>query len=205
VESGQSLIFGLFGSEQQRSAGSGTFYTCRDKEAINYKYYGEHRQSYCEYEPKDDSDAMEAQDAEVVVDQVEEQELTTQKTVQTSGGSLEALVSKYREKLIMARDMGLILPDSILILLEDFSDSETGHEVRDLEYGMQGEDVRKLQTVLINEGYEIPDGPSIYFRNQTKMALAQYQADNGIYPSVGYFGSITRKQMKDSGVEGLWW
>lgn len=77
--------------------------------------------------------------------------------------------------------------------------------VRDLEYGMSGDDVKQLQTVLISLGYSIPAGPTYFFGGQTQAALSLYQSQNGVNPSVGYFGSITRAKMKITNVEGLWW
>jgi hypothetical protein len=77
--------------------------------------------------------------------------------------------------------------------------------VRDLTVGMSGEDVRMLQTLLMGKGYAIPAGATGYFAHQTKAALSAYQKDTGVKPSIGYFGSITRSQMKGAGLEGLWW
>lgn len=77
--------------------------------------------------------------------------------------------------------------------------------IRDLEYGMQGPDVKMLQILLINQGYSIPAGPTDYFGKQTQYALDAYQVTNNIAPRGGYFGPITRAQMKSTGLEGLWW
>lgn len=83
--------------------------------------------------------------------------------------------------------------------------------VRDLTVGMEGEDVRMLQELLIAEKV----GPAAaeltrvtatgYFSSYTKNALGEYQQKNGILPYVGYFGVITRNQMKAAGLTGLWW
>jgi len=77
--------------------------------------------------------------------------------------------------------------------------------VRDLTGGMTGEDVRRLQTLLIAKGYSINAGPTGYFGSQTRAALAQYQSDFGISPAQGYFGERTRAQMKAAGLADLWW
>jgi len=77
--------------------------------------------------------------------------------------------------------------------------------VRDLKYGSEGNDVRTLQTILINQGYSIPAGVTGYFFSQTQSALAKYQAANGIAPAIGYVGPITRMQMKNANLSGLWW
>jgi peptidoglycan hydrolase-like protein with peptidoglycan-binding domain len=83
--------------------------------------------------------------------------------------------------------------------------------VRDLYLTMSGEDVRQLQELLIR----VNTGPAArelarvtatgYFSTYTKNALGEYQLANGIVPYVGYFGVITRTQMKAAGMSGLWW
>ncbi len=91
------------------------------------------------------------------------------------------------------------------------SDSKNLSFVRDLTVGMEGEDVRLLQKILIdqNVGQKALElariGATGYFVNYTRDALAEYQAKYAIIPSVGYFGSITRTQMKYLGIQGLWW
>lgn len=83
--------------------------------------------------------------------------------------------------------------------------------VRDLEIGMEGEDVKQLQILLNSLGYNLTiSGPgssgneTTIFGNLTKNALSKYQLNNNITPSVGYFGPKTREQMKIAGVEGWW-
>lgn len=80
-----------------------------------------------------------------------------------------------------------------------------GPAVRDLFFGASGDDVRALQTLLISQGYSIPAGATGLFAHQTQSALSRYQAANGIAPAAGYFGPITRAQMKAAGLQGLWW
>lgn len=69
---------------------------------------------------------------------------------------------------------------------------------RDLELGMEGDDVRTLQTFLIqqNKGPQAQAlanvGATGYFGPLTQAALAEYQAAVGITPAVGYFGPVTR-------------
>lgn len=77
--------------------------------------------------------------------------------------------------------------------------------VRDLEFGMAGQDVSLLQSILIGQGYSIPSGATGRFLWETRAALAAYQSDNGIKPAVGMFGSVTRAQMKAAGIAGIWW
>lgn len=63
---------------------------------------------------------------------------------------------------------------------------------RDLTIGSTGADVTALQTWLIARGYSIPAGATGYFGTQTRAAVSAYQAANGISPTAGYFGPITR-------------
>lgn len=87
----------------------------------------------------------------------------------------------------------------------------TSTEVRDLTLTFEGEDVKMLQQILIakNTGPKALAlagiGATGYFGTYTRDALAEYQAPNGIVPAIGYFGSITRAQMKAAGLTGLWW
>ncbi len=77
--------------------------------------------------------------------------------------------------------------------------------VRDLTLEDTGADVTALQNLLISEGYSIPAGATGYFGSQTLSALAAYQSANGISPSAGYFGPLTRDKMKSQNLSGLWW
>jgi hypothetical protein len=84
--------------------------------------------------------------------------------------------------------------------------------VRDLELGMTGDDVLALQKLLNANGTPVAaSGPgsagdeTTYFGALTKAALAKYQAAHGIAPAAGYFGPLTRAQMKAAGLAGLWW
>lgn len=63
---------------------------------------------------------------------------------------------------------------------------------RDLTIGSTGPDVVALQTWLIAHGFLIPAGPTGYFGTQTRAAVSAFQAANGIQPTAGYFGPITR-------------
>lgn len=75
----------------------------------------------------------------------------------------------------------------------------------DLEYGDTGENVVKLQDLLISQGHPIPAGATGSFLEQTRDALTAYQVDNNISPAIGYFGATTRAQMKTAGLDGIWW
>jgi hypothetical protein len=90
--------------------------------------------------------------------------------------------------------------------------SASGMSVRDLELGMTGNDVLALQkllnangSVLAAAGAGSPGNETDYFGSLTQAALATYQAAHRIAPAAGYFGSITRAQMKTAGLSGLWW
>ena len=73
---------------------------------------------------------------------------------------------------------------------------------RDLELGMTGEDVRRLQQFLNAPGFLVaetdagsPGQETTYFGALTQKALARYQASNSISPAAGYFGPITRAKL----------
>ena len=68
-----------------------------------------------------------------------------------------------------------------------------------LTVGSTGADVVALQTALISAGYNIPSIASGaaakgYFGSQTKAAVMQYQAANGV-PSTGFVGPLTRAKL----------
>ncbi|OGG45608.1 hypothetical protein A2673_00010 [Candidatus Kaiserbacteria bacterium RIFCSPHIGHO2_01_FULL_50_13] len=78
---------------------------------------------------------------------------------------------------------------------------------RSLDVGSTGTDVRALQQFLNNNGYTIaksgpgsPGNETETFGGLTRVALAAYQAANGISPAVGYFGPLTRSHIAGSGV-----
>ncbi|MDR3547725.1 MAG: DUF5011 domain-containing protein [Candidatus Pacebacteria bacterium] len=82
---------------------------------------------------------------------------------------------------------------------------------RNLTMGMSGSDVKELQLLLIAQDAGSAAlalshiGATGYFSTYTRKALAEYQKAHSINPANGYFGSITRKQMKTAGLSGLWW
>lgn len=65
----------------------------------------------------------------------------------------------------------------------------------DMTVGRSGVEVTNLQKFLINRGHSIGAGATGFFGEQTRGALAQFQAQNGIYPSVGMFGPLTRSKV----------
>ena len=75
----------------------------------------------------------------------------------------------------------------------------TAQFTRNLTVGSQGEDVRTLQQYLNATGFKIAEsGPGSpgketnLFGSLTRVALAKWQAANGISPASGYFGPLTR-------------
>ena len=116
-----------------------------------------------------------------------------------------AIIRSYKNLFLEAMRMGISLPVNILRILDIATADAQSFGVRDLEYGMEGEDVRMLQELLMREGYEIPAGATGYFGFQTEYALDAYQVANNIAPRGGYFGEITRAQMSAVGMSGLWW
>jgi peptidoglycan hydrolase-like protein with peptidoglycan-binding domain len=84
-------------------------------------------------------------------------------------------------------------------------------EVRDLYFGLTGDDVVKLQQILISTATGSSSealakvGATGYFGPLTQAALAEWQAANGVTPALGYFGTITRAKMKTLALAGIWW
>ena len=71
--------------------------------------------------------------------------------------------------------------------------------IQNLTVGSLGDDVKNLQIYLNAKGYTVAMfGPGSvgqetnFFGRLTRAALARFQKDNNIYPSIGYFGPITR-------------
>lgn len=80
----------------------------------------------------------------------------------------------------------------------NFSSNFSGTSVsQDLTLGSSGSGVVTLQSKLVSQGYlTMPPGVGFgYFGPLTQAALSNYQAAQGISPSVGYFGPITRAHM----------
>lgn len=68
---------------------------------------------------------------------------------------------------------------------------------RDLTLGASGADVTNLQKFLISKGYSIPAGATGYYGEQTRGAVSQFQAAQGIGPALGYnFGPQTRARVQ---------
>jgi uncharacterized repeat protein (TIGR02543 family) len=83
---------------------------------------------------------------------------------------------------------------------------------RDLELGMTGSDVLALQKLLNANGFSLAasgvgsaGNETDYFGTLTQAAVAAYQKANGVTPTAGYFGPLTRASMTAKGISGLWW
>ena len=75
--------------------------------------------------------------------------------------------------------------------------------VRNLSMGMTGEDVKRLQIFLNKNGYIISTNGSgsqgnetTYFGPATQRALIKFQKTNSISPALGFFGPVTREEIK---------
>ncbi len=84
--------------------------------------------------------------------------------------------------------------------------STTAAFTRDLELGMNGEDVRALQKYLNARGHIVAASGSgsvgnetAYFGPATRAALIAYQSAQGIAPAAGYFGPKTRASVNQRG------
>ncbi len=106
--------------------------------------------------------------------------------------------------------MGVIPADKAAAALAAIGGSSTtstascGVYTRDLTLGSTGADVVSLQTFLEAKGFlTIPVGTSKgYFGTLTQSALGRYQAANGIAPTAGYFGPVTRAKVSSDCTPG---
>lgn len=67
----------------------------------------------------------------------------------------------------------------------------------DLTVGSRGESVNQLQMFLVSKGFLVmPQGVAFgYFGNLTQSSLGRFQASQGISPTAGFFGPITRTKI----------
>ena len=72
---------------------------------------------------------------------------------------------------------------------------------RNLDLGVDGEDVRCLQKYLNGAGFIIagsgvgsPGNETSLYRDKTKAAVAKWQAANGVSPATGFFGTVSRQK-----------
>lgn len=76
---------------------------------------------------------------------------------------------------------------------------------KDMSIGSSNVDVAELQTLLINQGFDIPSvssnaTPKGYFGEQTKRAVEKFQASVGV-ASTGYVGPLTRAKLNNESQE----
>jgi len=117
-------------------------------------------------------------------------------TPTTPAVTLAALQAQVRAIIDLARAAGLPIPQQ----LTDFVGASplARIPVRDLTMGATGDDVKDLQTLLINRAagpraLALKNvGATGLFGPLTRDALAELQAANGITPAQGYFGPRTR-------------
>lgn len=119
-------------------------------------------------------------------------------------GSLTDLAVKRLQKINNLEETGFV--DSVLRqvlenlsfpneIIETNEESEIKSFVHDIYLGMQGENVRVLQSFLQKEGlfsYNIITG---YFGTITRQAVIDFQKKNNIEPAVGYVGPFTRAKI----------
>lgn len=147
------------------------------------------------------------------------QEETLQESTRRSGGSVQSRVAVLQANgnTVRADELKALYPNlfdptdlaalkaRVEVLRAQLEGTMRTNSVRDLTIGMEGEDVRFLQALLIAKGYTISAGVTGYFGSQTRAALSAYQSAKGVMPATGYFGALTRAVMKNAGLEGLWW
>jgi murein DD-endopeptidase MepM/ murein hydrolase activator NlpD len=110
----------------------------------------------------------------------------------------EFLVEEFSAEFRQALQQGIELPDPIAELISPARFASVAAPSRDLEIGDEGPDVSALQSRLIAEGYLEIAAPTGYFGPQTQAAVRAYQIANGISPSTGNYGPLTRTHMTGS-------
>lgn len=126
-------------------------------------------------------------------------------------------------EVVEVKKAALTLRDQILFVIEaaekagiqipqelrDFINDDS--VIRNLTIGDVGDDVSKLQQILItfSKGPKAEAltkvGATGYFGPLTQATLAEWQVANGVTPDTGYFGVHTREKMKNLGLAGVWW
>lgn len=103
-------------------------------------------------------------------------------------------------------------PDTVLDPRQFDPNASASLPARDLELGMSGADVLKLQRFLNGKGHTVaasgdgsPGNETQYFGMMTQRALADYQKASGITPALGYFGAFTRERMRLLDAGYVWW
>lgn len=177
---------------------------CTDSSATNYNAFATQSDDSCTYRSSRSSGSSGTRVSRATI----ETPVTTSAPVnQPATTTSVALMNQLRTLIAQYVALGGEVTPAMQAVMNTTEETVSTEiqSVRDLTVGDSGADVTQLQTLLIAEGHDIPAGATGLFFNQTQTALAAYQAENGIAPAAGYFGSITRTQMKAAGLTGLWW
>ncbi len=119
----------------------------------------------------------------------------------TSGGGSS---SGYRPPVVVSPVVPIAIISPVInpVEIKTTSNVEIIKVTKDLKFGIKNNDVKILQLFLIKEN-EGPNsrklslnGATNYFGKLTKLALSEWQKANKVYPSAGYFGSISRAKIK---------
>ncbi|MFZ6022438.1 MAG: peptidoglycan-binding protein, partial [Patescibacteria group bacterium] len=94
-----------------------------------------------------------------------------------------------------------------LMQLQGTSSTTTGSTssytfTKNLTIGSTGDDVKQLQSILIAGGYLKIATPTTWFGPMTKAALIEWQKANGVSPTSGYFGPLSRAKINSTGSTG---
>ena len=130
------------------------------------------------------------------------------------GALTKTALIKYQQDKSIVPAIGYFGPITQSIVKNDMGTSTTSAEPsikstttsifsRDLTLGSQGDDVKNLQHFLNTHGYPVSSigagslgNETTMFGRATQNALIKYQKDNGIVPSIGYFGLKTKQIIK---------
>ena len=119
---------------------------------------------------------------------------TPQTSLQTQQQLLLSLIAQLKTLILQAKAQGLTISAAAQALVET-----TPSFTRDLQFGMNGEDVRQIQIYLNTHGFTVSSAgfgssgkETLYFGPATQSALVQFQKTNNIFPAAGYFGPKTR-------------
>ena len=98
-----------------------------------------------------------------------------------------------------------VVEQRVVVEQQPPAEQQTRTFTRNLGAGDIGDDVRRLQVFLNQNGFTIADtGPgspgseTTYYGSLTTQAVARYQQANGIQPAVGSFGPITRAHVNSA-------
>ncbi len=105
--------------------------------------------------------------------------------------------------LITIKMKSIKLFATLLLLLTVATTASAYNFTRDLELGVKGQDVTKLQEMLVGAGHLDSDSVTGYFGPATELAVAKWQIANDIKPISGIFGAISQKFVSKAKSENL--